>query len=394
MKITSVETFVVKALAGPWVFCAVRTDEGITGYGEVGSGPNPRGVVGIVQDLADLVVGRDPSAVDRLYFDMCGRFKTNMGITALMAVAGIELALWDIKGKALGQPVYRLLGGPFRDRQRVYWSHLASYRAYWNDKTRYWEKTGVEPLLTWDDLAESVRTALEAGYTAFKTNLVFPGDPPASMSMTPRSDSYQQDLSAGLLDHAARQIAVMREAAGPDVDICLDTNVNFKTEGAIRLARALEPFKLFWLEIDGLSPQSLARLRESTSTPICSGEMLTTSRQYLPYFEAGSMDTAMVDVQYQGFSSAKRVADLAEIFDTNIAPHNFNGHLSTFQSLNLCATVPNVRIMETDPLQVKWRDELFTELPAFDDGYIDMPVGPGWGTELIEASARKYAYDL
>ena len=143
-----------------------------------------------------------------------------------------------------------------------------------------------------------------------------------------------------------------------------------------------------------MSARSLARLRESTSTPICSGEVLTTSRQYLPYFEAGSMDTAMVDIQYQGFSSSKRVADLAEIFDTNIAPHNFNGHLATFQSLNLCATVPNVRIMETDPLHVKWRDELFTEMPAFDGGYLDIPVGPGWGTELIETAARKYAYEL
>ena len=122
MKITSVETFVVRALAGPWMFCAVRTDEGITGYSEMGSGPYPRGLVGIVRDLAELVVGKDPSGVDRLYFDMCGRFnaKTNIGVTALMGVAGIELALWDIKGKALGQPVYRLLGGPFRDRQRVY----------------------------------------------------------------------------------------------------------------------------------------------------------------------------------------------------------------------------------------------------------------------------------
>ena len=223
MKITSVETFVVKALAGPWVFCAVRTDEGITGYSEMGSGPYPRGLVGIVQDLAELVVGKDPSGVDKLYFDMCGRFnaKTNMGVTALMGVAGIELALWDIKGKALGQPVYRLLGGPFRDRQRVYWSHLASYRAYWTDKAKYWENAGVDPLLTWDDLAGSVRTALEAGYTAFKTNLVFPGDPPTSMSMTPRPDRYQHDLPDSLLDHAVRQISVMREAAGPDVDICL-----------------------------------------------------------------------------------------------------------------------------------------------------------------------------
>ena len=126
--------------------------------------------------------------------------------------------------------------------------------------------------------------------------------------------------------------------------------------------------------------------------PICSGEQLQTMRQYRPYFELHAMDVVKVDVQWQGFSAAKKVADLAETYELNIAPHNYNGHLSTFQSLNLCASVSNVRIMESDPEQTPYRDELFTALPEIKDGRMKIPTAPGWGTELNEKAAKKYAW--
>ncbi|HCL28139.1 MAG TPA: hypothetical protein DIC52_06860 [Candidatus Latescibacteria bacterium] len=115
-------------------------------------------------------------------------------------------------------------------------------------------------------------------------------------------------------------------------------------------------------------------------------------RQYQPYFDLRAMDTVKVDVQFQGFSVARKVCDLAETYELNVAPHNFNGHLSTFQSLHLCAAVSNVRIMESDPDSCPWRDELFTVIPEVRDSYIDIPMTPGWGTELDEAAARKYAW--
>jgi len=184
----------------------------------------------------------------------------------------------------------------------------------------------------------------------------------------------------------------MREAVGPDIDICLDVNANFKPNEAIRLGRELEPHTLFWLEIDSQDPRALAQLKGSIRTPICGGEQLLTVRQYRPYFELGAMDVAMVDVQWQGFSAAKKVADLAETYELNIAPHNYNGHLSTFQSLNLCASVSNVKIMESDPEQAPCRDELFTVLPEITSGHMKIPTAPGWGTELNEKAARKYAW--
>jgi L-alanine-DL-glutamate epimerase-like enolase superfamily enzyme len=195
-----------------------------------------------------------------------------------------------------------------------------------------------------------------------------------------------------IVKHATAQIGAMRDAVGPDVGICLDINVNFKPSEAIRVGRALEPYDLFWLEIDNQDPHALAQLKSSVRAPICSGEQLQTIRQYRPYFELHAMDVVKVDVQWQGFSAAKKVADLAETYELNIAPHNYNGHLSTFQSLNLCASVSNVRIMESDPEQTPYRDELFTALPEISAGHMKIPTAPGWGTELNEKAAKKYEW--
>ncbi|MEX0763170.1 MAG: mandelate racemase/muconate lactonizing enzyme family protein [Dehalococcoidia bacterium] len=386
MKITSVETIVTRGLSRPWLFCVIRTDEGVTGYSEFGNGYIPHGLVGLVRDLSTLIIGKDPRPVEKHYMDMYRFTRAQWGGAMQMAIAGVELALWDIKGKALGVPVYELMGGPHRDHQRVYWSHLASYHA------SSWKNAGVEPLRTWDDVAACVQLAKDAGYTAFKTNIVFPGDPPRSISQGTMGP-HDQNLSTDLLNHAVQQLSIMREAAGPDMDICLDINVNFKTEGAIRLGRALEPYRLFWMEIDNQDAKSLAQLKASTKTPICTGEQHLTMRQYQPFFEHRAMDTVKVDVQWQGFAAAKKVADLAETYEMNIAPHNYNGHLSTFQSLNLTASVSNVRIMESDPLQAEWRDELFTNLPEIENSHMKIPQGPGWGTDLDEDAAMKYAYE-
>jgi len=173
----------------------------------------------------------------------------------------------------------------------------------------------------------------------------------------------------------------------------LDINYNFKTQGAIALGKALEPYDLFWLEIDNQDPGALAQLKSSQRTPICTGEQLLGLRQYKPFLETMSMDTLKIDVQWQGFSQAKKVADLAEVYDVNIAPHNYNSHLSTYQSLNLTASVSNVRIMESDVDSAPWRDEITTLVPEVNHGYIAIPSGPGWGCDLDEEAATRYAYD-
>jgi L-alanine-DL-glutamate epimerase-like enolase superfamily enzyme len=388
MKITAIETFAVDTgftPSRPWLYCAVRTDEGLTGYSEFGSSGLTRGLMGLVADLGERLIGKDPTAVEKHYVDMYRHLRQASYGATQMAIAGLELALWDLAGKALGVPVWRLMGGPHRERQRVYWSHLATYRV------TNWKLLGAKPLRTMADLADAAREAVARGYTAFKTNIIWPGEPARRITQG-TSGPHDQLATREIIDQAVAQVRTLREAVGPSIDICLDVNVNFKPVEAIRLARELEPFGLFWLEIDTQDAHALAQLKSSVRVPICSGEQLLTLRQYRPYLELHAMDVVMVDVQWQGFSAAKKVADLAESYELNIAPHNYNGHLSTFQSLNLCASVSNVKIMESDPEHTPWRDDLVTVLPEVKGGVMRVPEGPGWGTDLNEAALRKHAW--
>ncbi len=387
MKITAIETFKVRTIGRmPWLFCAIRTDEGITGYSEFGSGALHMGITGLVEDLGRRLIGQDPLPVDKLYMDMYRWTRSEAGGATAMAIAGIELALWDVKGKFHDVPVYRLVGGPFREKQRVYWSHLATYRV------RSAEILGKPKLRTMEDVANCALEAVDAGYTAFKTNIVFPGENP-SMIGNMFAGSNDQNAPTDLVRHTVEQIGAMRQAVGPDIDICLDINYNFKTEGAINIGRALEPFDLFWMEIDNQDPESLAQLKSAQRTPICTGEQLLGLRQYQPYFRRHAMDTVKVDVQWQGFSQAKKVAELAEVYELNIAPHNYNSQLSSFQSLNLTAAVSNVRIMESDVDSSPWRDEITTQVPEIENGFMTIPDGPGWGCDLDEEAAKKYAFE-
>jgi L-alanine-DL-glutamate epimerase-like enolase superfamily enzyme len=387
MKITDIDIFVVDGGRRPWLFSAVRTDAGITGYGEFGSGNVAHSLVGLIKDIKPLLIGKDPTAVEKIYFDLYRHLRQAPGGIAQMGIAGVELACWDIKGKALGLPVSHLLGGPHRSFQRVYWSHLASARA--GDPSLAPDK----PLKDWDAVARAAQEAPEKGYNAFKTNIIWPGDRPRAITQGRDGQNHDQRADSNLVRHVEKQISVMREAVGSSVDILLDINYNFKTEGAIRIARALEGYNLFWIEHDNENPLALSQLRESTNIPVCSGEQHFTVREYLPYFDLHSMDTVKVDVQWQGFSASKKVADIAETYEMNIAPHNPASELASFQSVHLCASVSNVRIMESDPEAVPWRSELFTNLPEVIDGFMTVPTTPGWGCDLVESAAIKYAWE-
>ena len=250
-----------------------------------------------------------------------------------------------------------------------------------------------KPLKDWDAVARAAQEVPERGYNAFKTNILWPGDRPRAITQGRDGQNHDQRADSNLVRHVEKQIFVMREAVGSSVDILLDINYNFKTEGAIRIARALEGYNLFWIEHDNENPLALSQLRESTNIPVCSGEQHFTVREYLPYFDLHSMDTVKVDVQWQGFSASKKVADIAETYEMNIAPHNPASELASFQSVHLCASVSNVRIMESDPEAVPWRSELFTNLPEVVDGFMTVPTTPGWGCDLVESAAVKYAWE-
>ena len=388
MKITNIETFIVDAGWRPWTFVKVETDEGVTGYGECSDGRNPNGVVGTIKDFTPLMIGRDPRPYEMRFWDMIRGSRQSPGGIAAKAIAGIECALVDIKAKALGISVVELFGGPTRDDVRVYWSHCGSSRA------RNYELIGVPPLKSMDDIAALGREVVEKGFTALKTNVIFPGDT-ASVhfgGFGGGPGTTDGNVTSQVLRHIETLIGTFREAVGPDVSINLDLNFNFKPEACMRIAKVLEQFDMLWLEIDMYDHEALRQIKDSTTTKICTGENLYYMREYLPYFECRAADVFMIDVPWNGFAPSKKIGDLANVFQLNVAPHNYYSHLATHMSASLCAVLPNVRIMEIDIDDVPWKDDLTTHVPDITDGYMKIPTRPGWGTDLNEEVAKAHPW--
>src|SRR5207237_1222300 len=179
-------------------------------------------------------------------------------------------------------------------------------------------------------------------------------------------------------------------AARPIVDL----NFNLEPEGCQHVSTALADAGLLWLEVDLFDPAALALVRARAPMPVCSGENLYGSRDFRPFLEAGAMDVASVDVIWNGFHQAKKVADLAETFEVNCAPHNYYSHLATFISAQWCAAIPNVRILEVDVDDVPWREELTTAVPEIRDGALTIPAGPGWGADVVEDVLRAHPWPV
>ena len=389
MKITNIETFIVDAGWRPWTFVKVQTNAGIAGYGECSDGRSPHGVVGTIKDLERVLIGTDARAYEMRFWDMIRGTRQSPGGIAAKAIAGIDCALLDIKAKALGISVVELFGGPTRDKVRLYWSHCGTTRA------KHYELMGVPPLRTMDDIAALGREVEERGFTALKTNIVIPGEPASTYfsGFGGGSGTTDQVVTPALLRHIETLIRTFRETVGPDVGICLDLNFNFKTEGCLRIAKVLEQFNLLWLEIDMYDPEAILQIKESTTTRICTGENLYYMREFIPYFELHAADVMMIDVAWNGFTQSKKIGDLAEVYQINIAPHNYYSHLATYMSASLCAVLPNVRIMEIDIDDVPWKNDLVTDPPNIVDGCMTVPTKPGWGTDLNEKEIAKHLWE-
>jgi len=388
MKIKYLESIIVDAGWRPWQFIKVETDNGLVGYGECSSGRAANAIAGAVEDMKPLLIGTDPRAYEMRFWDMARNAIQSPGGVMAKAIAGIELALIDVKAKALGISVVELFGGPTRDKVRLYWSHCGTTRALYHDMM------GTPPIRTMSDITELGKEVLRRGYTALKTNIIFPGDPGRVHfdGFGAGPGKTDQVASNAMLKHIETLISTIRETVGPDIDICLDLNFNFKVESCIRIAQLLEQFNLLWLEIDMYNPKALRQGKEATRTKICTGENLFYMREFIPYFDLQAAHVFMIDVPWNGFSQSKKIGDVAQVYELNISPHNYYSHLSSFISTALCAVLPNVRILEIDVDDVPWREELTTNRPEIVDGYIKVPSGPGWGTDLNEEVARKHPW--
>jgi L-alanine-DL-glutamate epimerase-like enolase superfamily enzyme len=388
VKVASLETLFCDAGWRPWIFLKATADDGSIGWAEItDSHGSPHGLAGIVEDLAPLVVGRDPRAVESIYWDLYRHTRQSPGSVIAKAIGGVENALLDLKTRALGIPVHELFGGPTRESIPAYWSHCGTTRA------RAWEVTGTPKLSSYEDVEALGREVVERGLPAFKTNVVVPGDEPQVLMPgfgggggTIRAE----EIAAALV----RLLEAFAEGTGGAALPIVDLNFNLEPEGCARVARALEPFDLLWLEVDMFDPRALAHVRHVAPMPVCSGENLYGSRGFRPYLEAGGLDVASVDVIWNGFHQAKKVADLAETFEVTCAPHNYYSHLATFIAAQWCAAIPNARILELDIDDVPWRDELVSATPALANGEIQVPDGPGWGVEVREDVLRAHPWPL
>jgi L-alanine-DL-glutamate epimerase-like enolase superfamily enzyme len=237
-----------------------------------------------------------------------------------------------------------------------------------------------------DDIARLGEEVVARGYTALKTNIIIPGERPRMLR------TFDQNIDHNILKAIDRLMSTFRKAVGDEVDICLDLNFNFKTEGFIQVAKVVEPYNLMWLELDIYDPDALLQIKQSTRVPICSAENLYTMKGYQPYLEKHAMDVCMIDLPWNGYIESRRIAALADMYETMVSPHNYYSHLSTFMSVHLCASVPNLKIMETDVDSVPWRDDIMTELPDIKDGYINLPKKPGIGAELNEKEIARHPW--
>jgi L-alanine-DL-glutamate epimerase-like enolase superfamily enzyme len=391
MKIVKIEDLHCDAGWRVNSFLKITTDDGIVGWSEYMEGYGAQGLTGVIRKLAERLVGQDPRPVERISALLYGATRQAAGGINAQAVGAIENALVDLKAKALGVPVYEMLGGPIRDRLQVYWSHCGTYRARHADKIREW--AGVEPIRSLDDVVRLGAEVKAKGFRGLKTNLIRfdKGKPYMYGPGTGNPPGFPElNVDKQIADAAYAQLAAFREGAGPDVGLHLDTNFNYKIDGYVKLARKLEPLDLVWLEIDLYDPAGLALIRRSARTPIASCESLYGRRQFRPYFEQQAVDYAIIDVAWNGILESMKIAAMADAYEVNVAPHNFNGHLGSLISAHFSAALPNFKVMEIDIDDVLWKDDIVTVPPVIENGDFLLPTGAGWGADVNEEFVRAH----
>jgi L-alanine-DL-glutamate epimerase-like enolase superfamily enzyme len=390
MKIASLETFSVDGGMYRYHFLKLTTDDGLTGWSEFNDpGPGYGALGALIRAMSHRVMGEDPRNPRRLVTDLNAAARISSGGLYVHAVAAIENACLDIAARALGVPVYQMLGGALRTELPLYWSHCGWYRV----RPKFCEATGLPRVRSLDDVEALGAEVRARGFRALKTNLLrfhedvgtghYPG-------IAPVGAGPALNASPDLLQDTVELMAAFRRGAGDDVDLMIDANFNFRSDGFVRLARALEPFGMRWLECDLPDAPSLAALRRATSTPIGSLETVLTGRDFAPFMEARAVDVAIIDVMWCGLLESMAMADLAAAYETSVATHGYTGPLATAMCAHFAALIPNLSVMEYDVDGHPIRDSLVKTLPRIEGGFYHLPDGPGWGVEVDEAAIERH----
>lgn len=367
MKITSVETLSVGSTTPGngrltnrnFLFVRVHTDEGLIGLGEATLEGHDHSVAGMIADLEALLLGEDPRRIEYLAQVMIRQKFWQGGVIKGSAVAGIELALWDILGKSVGLPVYQLVGGNSRDRIRYYLNG--------------WSGGAIDPAEIGDRAAE----AYDQGERAFKFSLALPSWP-----------LHDRELLGSL----ERSLQKIREAIGEQTLLMFDGHGRYDVEQAIKVAEVLAGHGTYFFEepVQPTRVADMARVARHASIPIAAGERLARKEEFVENFRADAITVAQPDLAHcHGFAEGLKIAALADSFGAWIAPHGPMSPVLTAISLHLDAVIPNFLIQERlrmDP----WCESLIDKPLSQSEGYLPLPQGPGWGIELNEELCRAH----
>ena len=382
MRIAECETFVV---ANPpphhggryFVFVKLVTDDGIAGYGEVYAATfSPDVVAAMIDDAAERwFVGSDPFRIESMWRNAYGSGYTLRADISLGAVlSGLETACWDICGKALGKPVYELLGGLVNERLRAYtylYPDPAETHAADSEAAVYRDP---------DAAAEKAAAEVAAGFTAVKF------DPAGPYTVyDPRMPSLAE------LDRSERFVRAIREAVGDSADLLIGTHGQFSAAGAIRLAKRLEACDPMWLEepTPPENPSEMAKVARATSIPVATGERLSAKWEFHRVLEAGAAAILQPALgRSGGILETKKIAAIAEAYYAQIAPHLYCGPIEALANITLAACIPNFLILEAIRDFSGFHAELLTEPIRFEDGCVIPSPNPGLGSDLNEDVAR------
>lgn len=367
MQVTDLKTFLVNPGGGKhWLFVKVETDAGIHGWGECYTqADRDRSIAVQVEQMRRYLLGRDPFAIKHfttcMYLDWAGK---RGSMEFYCALSGIEQALWDIAGKATGQPVYNLIGGRCRDRIRVYANG-------WGGGARTPEAIGA-----------AAAEVVARGFTALKFD-PFPGP-------------WREIIGRAEIAEAVARVRAVREAVGPEVDILVEVHRRLAPDPAARVAKLLEPYDPFWYEEPVSSRQlsAFAEARRRIDLPLVAGEELYTKHDFRPLFEAGVADIINPDVcNCGGILELKEIAAMAEPYAVAVAPHNYNSTtIGLAATVHVSACIPNFLITE---YFVNWEAtgaEIARPPLVAHDGYIELPTAPGLGLELDEEALLARGY--
>ena len=369
MKITNIKTAATSG-HGMHLWVKVETDAGITGLGECVHG----GVqaIAIIQQLRPQLIGRDPFAIDAIFEEMRRNHVFDGGFAGALitALTGIEIALWDLKGKALKAPICELMGGKFRDKIRVY------------------ADCQVNPGMDFGQVQQVVDSVLARGFTAFKIDV----DGGKAKNKDPfnfTASEWEHGRMVELVEMACR-------AAGPEIAVAADVHTRLDVPSAIRLARDCEQFHLLWLE-EPVPPENIEAMREvkrATTTPICAGENLYLRHGFRELIEKQAVDAIMPDIpKCGGLSECRKIANLAELYYIPFAPHNVASPIGTMASCHVCASIPNFLVIEFHWFHREyWSTIIKEKTDIIKDGYIALSDRPGIGVELDEEVARQHQY--